>query len=129
MAAINRSTDMTTGSIWKRMVSFAVPVFLGNLCQQLYNTVDSVVVGNFVGKEALAAVGSVGPVINMLIGFFNGFATGAGVVISRHYGARQRENVRTAVQTTIAMTILMSIALSVLGVVLTPALAFGVGVA
>ena len=66
MAAINRSTDMTTGSIWKRMVSFAVPVFLGNLCQQLYNTVDSVVVGNFVGKEALAAVGSVGPVINML---------------------------------------------------------------
>ena len=73
MAAINRSTDMTTGSIWKRMVSFAVPVFLGNLCQQLYNTVDSVVVGNFVGKEALAAVGSVGPVINMLIGFFNGF--------------------------------------------------------
>ena len=57
MAAINRSTDMTTGSIWKRMVSFAVPVFLGNLCQQLYNTVDSVIVGKFVGKQALAAVG------------------------------------------------------------------------
>lgn len=55
MAAINRSTDMTTGSIWKRMVSFAVPVFLGNLCQQLYNTVDSVIVGKFVGKQALAA--------------------------------------------------------------------------
>lgn len=115
-------TDMTRGSVLGQLVAFSVPLLIGNIFQQLYNTVDSVVVGNFVGKEALAAVGSVGPVINMLIGFFNGFATGAGVVISRHYGARQRENVRTAVQTTIAMTILMSIALSVLGVVLTPAL-------
>lgn len=115
-------TDMTRGSVLGQLVAFSVPLLIGNIFQQLYNTVDSVVVGNFVGKEALAAVGSVGPVINMLIGFFNGFATGAGVVISRHYGARQRENVRTAVQTTIAMTILMSIALSALGVVLTPAL-------
>ena len=62
MAAINRSTDMTTGSIWKRMVSFAVPVFLGNLCQQLYNTVDSVIVGKFVGKQALAAVAVAGSI-------------------------------------------------------------------
>ena len=115
-------TDMTRGSVLGQLVAFSVPLLIGNIFQQLYNTVDSVVVGNFVGKEALAAVGSVGPVINMLIGFFNGFATGAGVVISRHYGARQRENVRTAVQTTIAMTILMSIVLSALGVVLTPAL-------
>lgn len=115
-------TDMTRGSVLGQLVAFSVPLLIGNIFQQLYNTVDSVVVGNFVGKEALAAVGSVGPVINMLIGFFNGFATGAGVVISRHYGARQRENVQTAVQTTIAMTILMSIVLSVLGVVLTPAL-------
>ena len=115
-------TDMTRGSVLGQLVAFSVPLLIGNIFQQLYNTVDSVVVGNFVGKEALAAVGSVEPVINMLIGFFNGFATGAGVVISRHYGARRRENVRTAVQTTIAMTILMSIVLSVLGVVLTPAL-------
>ncbi len=70
MAAINRSTDMTTGSIWKRMVSFAVPVFLGNLCQQLYNTVDSVIVGKFVGKQALAAVASSGNLIFMMTGFF-----------------------------------------------------------
>ena len=61
MAAINRSTDMTTGSIWKRMVSFAVPVFLGNLCQQLYNTVDSVIVGKFVGKQALSLPSISGP--------------------------------------------------------------------
>ena len=115
-------TDMTKGSVLGQLVMFSVPLLIGNIFQQLYNTVDSVVVGNFVGKEALAAVGSVGPVVNMLIGFFNGFATGAGVIISRHYGAQQRENVHTAVQTTIAMTILMSVALSILGVVLTPAL-------
>ena len=70
MAAINRSTDMTTGSIWKRMVSFAVPVFLGNLCQQLYNAVDSVIVGKFVGKQALAAVASSGNLIFMMTGFY-----------------------------------------------------------
>ena len=82
MAAINRSTDMTTGSIWKRMVSFAVPVFLGNLCQQLYNTVDSVIVGKFVGKQALAAVASSGNLIFMMTGFFMGLFIGAGIVIS-----------------------------------------------
>ena len=71
MAAINRSTDMTTGSIWKRMVSFAVPVFLGNLCQQLYNTVDSVIVGKFVGKQALAAVASSGNLIFLLTGIWH----------------------------------------------------------
>lgn len=115
-------TDMTKGSVLGRLVAFAVPLLIGNIFQQLYNTVDSVVVGNFVGKEALAAVGSVAPVVNMLIGFFNGFATGAGVIISRHYGAQQKENVHIAVQTTIAMTILMSVVLSICGVLLTPAL-------
>lgn len=90
MPAKKQSVDMTQGSISGHLIRFAVPMLIGQVFQQLYNTVDSVVVGNFVGKEALAAVGSVGPVINMLIGFFNGFATGAGVVISRHYGAQQR---------------------------------------
>ena len=73
---------MTSGSILRHLVAFSVPLLIGNVFQQLYNTVDSVVVGNFVGKHALAAVGSVSPVINMLIGFFTGFATGAGVLIS-----------------------------------------------
>ena len=82
MAAINRSTDMTTGSIWKRMVSFAVPVFLGNLCQQLYNTVDSVIVGKFVGKQALAAVASSGNLIFMMTGFFMAFALCCGVLLT-----------------------------------------------
>ena len=85
MAAINRSTDMTTGSIWKRMVSFAVPVFLGNLCQQLYNTVDSVIVGKFVGKQALAAVASSGNLIFMMTGFFMGLFIGAGIVIEKAF--------------------------------------------
>ena len=88
MAAINRSTDMTTGSIWKRMVSFAVPVFLGNLCQQLYNTVDSVIVGKFVGKQALAAVASSGNLIFMMTGFFMGLFIGAGSGIPSISGPR-----------------------------------------
>ena len=90
MAAINRSTDMTTGSIWKRMVSFAVPVFLGNLCQQLYNTVDSVIVGKFVGKQALAAVASSGNLIFMMTGFFMGLFIGAGNVIAQYFGTMKR---------------------------------------
>ena len=119
--AIRRAdTDMTTGSIMRHLIAFSVPLLIGNIFQQLYNTVDSVVVGNFVGKQALAAVGSVAPIINMLIGFFTGFATGAGVLISRYFGAHERENVHKAVQTTIALTIILSVALSVVGVWMTP---------
>lgn len=115
-------TDMTTGSIVKHLLMFAVPLMIGNLFQQLYNTVDSIVVGKFVGKEALAAVGSVTPICNMLIGFFNGFASGAGVIISRYYGAHDSGNVRKSVQTTMAMTYVLSVFLSILGVALVPPL-------
>ena len=73
--------DMTDGSIVKQVVLFSLPLMLGNVFQMLYNTVDSVVVGNFVGTEALAAVGATTMIINMLVFFFNGFSTGAGVVI------------------------------------------------
>ena len=82
-----KTMDMTEGVIWKQLVAFALPLLIGNLFQQLYNTVDSIVVGNFVSTQALAAVGSVTPIINMLIGFFSGLATGAGVVISQYFGA------------------------------------------
>ena len=82
----SQARDMTQGSIWKQLLLFSLPLMAGNLFQQLYNTVDSIVVGNFVGKEALAAVGSVGPICNSLIGFFMGLSTGAGVVISQYYG-------------------------------------------
>ena len=84
----SKARDMTQGSIWKQLLLFSLPLMAGNLFQQLYNTVDSIVVGNFVGKEALAAVGSVGPIINSLIGFFMGLSTGAGVIISQYYGAK-----------------------------------------
>ena len=120
MAAINRGTDMTTGSIWKRMVSFAVPVFLGNLCQQLYNTVDSVIVGKFVGKQALAAVASSGNLIFMMTGFFMGLFIGAGIVIAQYFGARNYEKVRSAVHTDIAFALCCGVLLTLLGVFFTP---------
>lgn len=122
MAAINRSTDMTTGSIWKRMVSFAVPVFLGNLCQQLYNAVDSVIVGKFVGKQALAAVASSGNLIFMMTGFFMGLFIGAGIVIAQYFGARNYEKVRSAVHTDIAFALCCGVLLTLLGVFFTPTL-------
>lgn len=100
---------MTEGAIWKNLLAFALPLMLGNVFQQLYNTVDTIVVGNFVGKEALAAVGSTDSVINTFIGFFSGMATGAGVVISQYFGAKNEEQVHRAVHTTIALTFIMSV--------------------
>lgn len=84
----NYIAPMTEGVIWKRMVMFALPIFIGNLFQQMYNTVDSLIVGNYLGSSALAAVSSSGNLIFMLIGFLTGIATGAGVIISRLYGAK-----------------------------------------
>lgn len=112
--------DMTTGSIWRHLVSFAVPMLMGFVFQQLYNTVDSIVVGNFVGKEALAAVGSTGSIINTLIGFFTGLSTGATVVISRLYGAHDREGVSKAVHTTLVMTLILAALFTVIGVAMIP---------
>lgn len=116
--SIKKDVNMTEGVIWKQILWFALPLLVGNLFQQLYNTVDSIVVGNFVGKEALAAVGSSDSIINTLIGFFSGMATGAGVVISQYFGARDHENVHTAVHTTIALTFLLSVVFTILGVLL-----------
>lgn len=111
---------MTQGTIWKQIVLFAIPLLIGNLFQQLYNTVDSIVVGHFVGKEALAAVGSVGPAINTLVGFFMGLGTGAGVVISRYYGAQDHENLSRAVHTTVMLTIAAALFCTVAGTILVP---------
>ena len=90
---------MTSGVIWKELLLFSIPLLLGNLFQLLYNTVDSIVVGNFVGHQALAAVGASTPLINMLIGFFMGVAAGAGVLVSRFFGARKLEELHIAVHT------------------------------
>ena len=110
-----RETDMTSGNIWKHLISFALPLMVGSIFQQLYNTVDTWVVGNYVSNEAFSAVGSVGPIINMLIGFFTGLATGAGVVISQFFGARQEKEVSRTVHTAIALAISGGAALTVLG--------------
>lgn len=115
-------TDMTEGSIGLLLIRFALPLMIGNVFQQLYNTVDSIVVGNYVGKQALAAVGCTGPIINAFIGFFGGLAGGGGVVISQYFGAKDRDKLHSAVQTTITLTLLLSVVLTVLGVVFTPAL-------
>lgn len=117
-----KTMDMTEGVIWKQLVAFALPLLIGNLFQQLYNTVDSIVVGNFVSTQALAAVGSVTPIINMLIGFFSGLATGAGVVISQYFGAHNGEMVHKSVHTTILMTIVLGIAFTFIGISMAPAM-------
>ncbi len=112
--------DMTQGNIVKHIVSFAIPLLLGYLFQQLYNTVDTWVVGNYVGNEAYSAVGAVAPVVNMLIGAFMGLSSGAGVVISQYYGAGQYDKVQEAVHTSIAITLLLSILFTVSGILLVP---------
>lgn len=98
-----KSTMMTEGAIWKEILFFSIPLILGNLFQQLYNTVDSIIVGNWIGSEALAAVGSSGAIINLLLGFCIGASAGAGVVVSQFFGAGNREGVRKAVHTTLAI--------------------------
>lgn len=112
--------NMTEGSIIRHLVVFAAPLLLGNIFQQLYNTVDTWVVGKYVSNEAFSAVGTVGPIINMLIGFFLGLSSGAGVVISQYYGAGKTEEVRKTVHTSIVMTLILGILFTGLGIALIP---------
>lgn len=111
---------MTEGSILKQLMNFALPLLLGNLFQQLYNTVDSVIVGNYVGSNALASVNSSTPIINLLVSFFMGISVGAGVVISQYYGARNKEKLHDAVHSTMALAIVGSIILTLIGVICSP---------
>ncbi len=126
MARIKHTdSDMTQGSIWKHLVEFAIPMAIGLLFQQLYNTVDTLVVGNFVSKEAQAAVGSTGSIINTVVGFCAGLATGASVIISQRYGAHDQEGLRKSVHTTIAVTFLLSVVATAVGLlIIDPMLAF-----
>ncbi len=120
MVLRSSSSSLTEGSIWKSMLLFALPVFLGNVFQQLYNTFDSWVVGNYLGDNALAAVSSSGSLIFMMIGFFNGVAMGAGVIIARCYGARDYDSMRRAIHTDVAFGLTAGILLTALGVAFTP---------
>ena len=118
---------MTKGSISKQLLFFSIPLLLGNLFQQLYNTMDSIVVGNFIGGNALAAVGASTPIINLLVGLFMGIATGAGVVIARFFGARDAKSVQDAVHTSFALTLIAGGVLTVAGVIFSPALLKAIG--
>lgn len=117
-----REIDMTKGSIPVNILKFAFPLLLGNLFQQLYNMVDMWVIGQTDNVDAFAAVGNVGPIINMLIGFFMGLSSGAGVIISQYYGAKNEKKVNEVVHTSIALTLVMAVAFTVFGIALTPIL-------
>jgi len=111
---------LTEGKISEKIILFALPIFLGNLFQQLYNVVDSLVVGNVLGKEALAAVSSTGSLIFLIIGFINGIFVGASVIIARYFGAEDKENLSTAVHTTTAFGFIAGIIITIIGVGFTP---------
>ena len=118
MVRANSSTskDMTNGSIFTQILLFSLPLMFGNVFQMLYNTVDSIVVGNFVSTQALAAVGSTTMITNMLVFFFNGFSVGAGVIISRFFGAKENDRLHKAIETTMAATFIFCVVLTIIGV-------------
>ncbi|MBO8436052.1 MAG: MATE family efflux transporter [Spirochaetes bacterium] len=112
--------DFTTGSIVRKILIFSIPLFLGNLFQQLYNAADTLIVGNFLGSDALAAVSSSGSLIFMMVGFFNGMAVGAGVVISHALGAGDRKRLERAIHTDIAFGCISGVVLTFFAVIFTP---------
>ena len=117
----DRSTcNMTTGAPWRRITAFALPVLLSQVFQQLYNTVDALIVGRFLGDEALAAVTSSGALIFLLVSFFEGLTLGAGVAISRYFGANDPARVERAIHTNILVSAISGLLLTGLGVWLTP---------
>ena len=111
--------DMTQGPPWKRIVEFAMPMLIGNIAQQLYNTADSVIVGRYVGDNALAAVGSAGPILNLLLALFVGIATGAGIVISQSYSAKDREALSENIGNCISLAAVASVVIMIIGPILT----------
>ena len=107
--SLNAPTDMTVGTPLKSILSFTIPMLIGNIAQQLYNTVDSIVVGKYIGDNALAAVGSAGPILNMLLVLFIGISAGAGIMVSQYFGAKAREELSGTIGTCITLTGLCSL--------------------
>lgn len=118
----NKTMSMTEGNIVKILLLFSIPLILGNLLQQTYNTVDSVIVGNYVGSSALAAVGSSTALINLLIGFSQGISVGAGVIVSHSIGAKDNKKIELSVHTAMMLSILFGTFLSIVGFIFTPQL-------
>lgn len=116
------TTDMTTGSPARHILTFALPLLIGNLFQQFYNMVDSVVVGNFVGKNALAAVGTCGSMNFLFFSLSSGLAIGIGIIVSQYYGAKDEQQVRNTIANSIYVLVTAALAVSILGILLSPAL-------
>lgn len=112
-----QATDMTVGEPWKKIVLFTLPMLIGNIAQQLYNTVDSIVVGRYVGDNALAAVGSAGPIMNLLLVLFIGISMGASILVSQYFGAKQRENLSYTIGNCIVLTAISVVVIMVLSVI------------
>ena len=112
-------SDMTIGKPWEKIVIFTIPMLIGNIAQQLYNTVDSIVVGNYIGDNALAAVGSANPILNLLLVLFMGISVGANVMVSQYFGAREREELSKTIGTCIVLTAIATAIIMVIGSLIT----------
>lgn len=111
--------DMTEGAPWKRIVEFSIPMLIGNIAQQFYNTADSIIVGKYVGDNALAAVGSASPILNLLLVLFVGISTGAGIMVSQYFGAKERKHLSHTIGVCITLTAIASVIIMVLGPMVT----------
>lgn len=120
MGERKEAVSLTNGVYWQKILLFALPILIGSVFQQLYNVIDSLIAGNFIGDGALASVSSSGSLIFLLVGFFNGVAIGAGVVIGRHYGAKDYESMRRAIHTDVLIGLGASAFLTVFGILATP---------
>lgn len=121
------ANQITEGIIWKQLLIFFFPIVFGTFFQQLYNTIDTIIVGHFIGKSALASVGgSSTQIVNLVVGFFTGLSSGASVIIAQFYGARDERSVQESLHTAYAFSILGSIAISIPGILLAPHLFFEV---
>lgn len=107
--------DLTRGTPWKRIVEFAIPMLIGNIAQQFYNTADSIIVGRYIGDNALAAVGSAGPILHLLLVLFVGVAVGAGIMVAQYFGAKDRENLSRTIGTCITLTAIVSVITMIIG--------------
>lgn len=120
MAQKTAAKQITEGIIWKQILVFFFPILLGTFFQQMYNTVDTIIVGRFVSTEALAAVGTTGPLVNIFNGFFTGLGSGATVILAQFYGAGNRQGVRDTLHTGVALSLVLGLGVTVLGVGIGP---------
>lgn len=117
--------DLTEGPPWKRIIEFAIPMLIGNIAQQFYNTADSIIVGKYIGDNALAAVGSASPILNLLLVLFVGISVGAGIMVSQYFGAKEREKLSRTIGTCITLTAISSAIIMIIGPIVTrPLLSF-----